>query len=89
MTDSPLLIARECAEILHVSVRGFRDLVATGRFPAPIVLSARRHRWTREDVEAWLTEQKADAGRRRAATLGKADPATFRIARSARRLASS
>ena len=79
-----LMTSAECAALIRVQKQTILTMARQGTFPPPLRLSARRFRWVRADVEAWLAEQQAAAARRRAVALGKGDPAQFRVSREAR-----
>lgn len=53
---APLLRVREVMAITALSRAKVYALMAQGRFPRPVTLSARLVRWRRGDVESWLAD---------------------------------
>lgn len=51
-----VLTADQVAQVLQISVRGFRGMVASGQFPQPIRLG-RLTRWSRAAVDRWVEAQ--------------------------------
>jgi predicted DNA-binding transcriptional regulator AlpA len=54
LTD-PLLSKRELMAAFRVSAKTIYNWKRNQNFPAPVRLSARCYRWSREAVVAWLT----------------------------------
>lgn len=57
-----LLTARQIADLLTVSLRTFNRMVAAGEFPRPLRRNRKWVRWTRGDLEAYLSG--LESGRR-------------------------
>jgi len=51
-----LLTASEVARLLRVDRRTVRRMAVAGEIPAPVAVSAKRSRWRRTDIDAWLAE---------------------------------
>ena len=65
-----LLIAKEVAELLAVPESWVREATREGRLPS--IALGRYRRYSRAEIEAWLTEQRRPARRldsRRASSL--------------------
>jgi predicted DNA-binding transcriptional regulator AlpA len=55
---APLLWDRsQVVAALNISERSFDRLCARKKFPAPVVLGPRLHRWTPETVRRWIEMQ--------------------------------
>ena len=49
-----LMTAKDLAAYLRVDRRTVQRMAGAGELPAPIPVSARRSRWRRADIDAWL-----------------------------------
>jgi len=49
-----LMTAKDLADYLRVDPRTVQRMAAAGELPAPIPVSAKRSRWRRADIDAWL-----------------------------------
>lgn len=68
MSSSELLTARQVAARLQASLRGTRDLLALAEAAGElqrVVISARRHRWYSDQVDAWIRRRALKAQERR------------------------
>ena len=57
--DDVLLDPTALAAVLRIDVRTLRRLRAAGEIPEPISLGARRPRWRKHVIDAWLRERSA------------------------------
>jgi len=57
--DDVLLDPTALAALLKIDVRTLRRLRAAGEIPEPISLGARRPRWRKHVIDAWLRERSA------------------------------
>lgn len=55
----PILVRREVAAHLRISVRALDDLTASGRGPRHLKLTARRIGFRQSDLDRWLDERAA------------------------------
>jgi excisionase family DNA binding protein len=52
-----LLTMVEVCKILKVSRNYIYIMLKNGKFPAPIIISKRKHRWLPSDIENWINEK--------------------------------
>lgn len=57
LEEERLLTAKEVCELVAISVSGLRLMVRSGRFPPPLVLAPRIHRWRPSDVSQALAKR--------------------------------
>lgn len=59
---SMLLTRREVIEIIDVSPRTLGVMLKEGRFPQPVRIGPKIHRWPESVVRAWLAQKVQEAG---------------------------
>jgi prophage regulatory protein len=57
LTQEELLTSAQVARLTSYSVKQIYNLTRAGKLPPPLRLSARRLRWRRADIEAWLASK--------------------------------
>lgn len=58
-----LLKRTEVSKVTSLGKTSLYELMKAGEFPKPINIGARRVAWLQSDVENWITERLAQAGR--------------------------
>lgn len=61
MNEVALLTRRQVVEIIDVSPRTFVSMLKDGRFPRPVRISPKVHRWPESVVRAWLAQKMQEA----------------------------
>jgi predicted DNA-binding transcriptional regulator AlpA len=63
LADLPEMIGRaQLAPLLGISRRSLDDWISEGRFPPPLRLSGRVHRWAKATIRRWLLASGAREG---------------------------
>jgi predicted DNA-binding transcriptional regulator AlpA len=64
LADLPeLLTSKQVRDLLQIAApRSLRRMIATGRFPKPVTINARVHRWRHADVAKWIEGQQIPEG---------------------------
>jgi prophage regulatory protein len=62
--DERLLRARDVATKVSLSRQHIYKLVAQGKFPKPIKLSANAVRWLEKDIDKWIREKARQEGKK-------------------------
>lgn len=57
--DLEMLDARDLRRLLGINAREIRRMVSSHDFPRPLRLGARRLRWKRSDIDAWIERTKS------------------------------
>ena len=55
--EGPMMDKNEVLRLLGITQCSLHRWVRAGKFPAPIALSPKVHRWRRGEVEAWIARQ--------------------------------
>jgi len=63
-TTEAYLTAAELAELLRVTTKTVRNMVADGRLPKPIHLGTTTRRWDAAEVREWIARGKSESAER-------------------------
>ena len=56
-TDATLMSKHDVLRLLGITECSLRRWMTAGKFPRPLALSPKVHRWHRVEVESWLARQ--------------------------------